>query len=152
MFGRDLLSPMGIRFLLLLSFWLAIAGYKSWQDFRFATVGRQATATITKIVDERNRPGRNAPNYVTLSYDFFNAETGNVSHHHTSIDVDAINGYVPGKEVIIDYYGGAEPNSRLHGTNHLGWVCLFIGTAVVLTAVILDSVFAARRCRRQSPS
>lgn len=112
---------------------VCLAGFKSWQEFRFATSGQHATATITKITESRHR-GRT--NGFKLFYDFSNKNTNQPAHHFTLIDVDEVGLYSEGQSVEIDYYGEKYPTTRLHGTSNRGWVYFFFGSLAVLIAVI----------------
>lgn len=119
--------------LLVLGALICIAGFKAWQEFRFATSGRQGTGTITKIAQDKTR-GRTTG--YKLYFDFTNQITNQPSHHYVIVGTDDVDRYVEGQEIAIDYYGEKYPTTRLHGTSNRLWVYFFFGSVALLIGTI----------------
>lgn len=144
-------TSRSFKALLFVGLLLCVAGFKSWQDFRFATSGRQGTATVTKTVEDRDRLGRTTG--YKLYFDFFNENTKKPSHHFTIISVGDVDRYPVGQQMEIDYYGGKYPSTRLHGTNNRLWVYFFFGSLTALAALIAYlSISTAREDKRPERS
>lgn len=107
--------------LLVLGVLICAAGFKAWQEFRFATSGRQGTGTITKIAEDKSR-GRTTG--YKLYFDFNNQITNQPSHHYVIVGTADVDRYAEGQEIAIDYYGEKYPTTRLHGTSNRLWVAL----------------------------
>lgn len=126
-------SSGSFKLLVFVGLLLCVAGFKSWQDFRFAVSGRQGKATITKIAENRDR-GRTVG--YKLYFNFFNENTKKSSHHFILIGVGDVDRYSEGQQIDIDYYGEKYPLTRLHGTSNRLWVYFFFGSLAILSALI----------------
>lgn len=122
-----------MKSLIILGVLICIAGFKAWEDFRFATAGRQGTGTISKITEAQRR-GRTIG--YNLYFDFNNEITNKWSHSDILVDVADVDRYAAGQEIAIDYYGEQFPNTRLHGTSNRLWVYFFFGSVSLLIGVI----------------
>src|SRR5579862_118582 len=119
-------SSPAFRVLVCVSLVFIVAGFMSWKEFRFATVGRQAPATISKIKEQTDRFGTTSG--YNVYYDFFNENTKKATHHFTLISPSDVDRYSEGQEVTIDYYGEKYPSTRLHGASYRGWVYFFFAS------------------------
>ena len=97
---EDYSSP-SFKMLVFVSLVFIGAGFMSWQEFRFATVGREGPATISKIKEQRDRFGRTTG--YNVYYDFFNENTKKATHHFTLISASDVDRYSEGQQVTIDY-------------------------------------------------
>lgn len=136
-------DPKSYKALLLVTGLFLVATFKSWQEFRYMTVGQQSEATVTKTVEQR-RHGQSTGYH--LYYDFFNKNTNSAAHHYTMIPVDAVDQFPVGQKITIEYYGGKYPTTRLHGTSHRPWVYMFFGSLLALAGTM---AYLARLSNRQ---
>ena len=113
---------------------ICIAGFKAWEEFRFATAGQQGTGTITKISEDHDRRGRSTG--YKVSFDFSIPSTSKPAHSDVLVGAADVGQYAVGQEIAIDYYGETFPNTRLHGTNNRLWVYFFFGSVALLIGVV----------------
>ena len=137
-------SSNSFRVLVFVGLLFIVAAFMSWQEFRFATVGREAPATISKIREQTDRFGTTSG--YNVYYDFLNENTKKAAHHFTLISPSDVDRYSEGQQVTIDYYGEKYATTRLHGANYRGWVYFFFAS---LTALVSVTAYLAIKTARE---
>jgi hypothetical protein len=113
---------------------ICIAGFKAWQEFRFATAGQQGIGTITKITEHHDRRGGSTG--YNVYFDFSHPAMSKPAHSHIRVDAADVDRYAVGQEIPIDYYGETFPTTRLQGTSNRLWVYFFFGSVALLIGVV----------------
>jgi hypothetical protein len=128
-----------------------LSGFKSCTELRYALGAKDATARVTRIHKERTR--RNRPTLWTVSYNFQNADTGELQRGSFRVGHAAARQFSAGDEIAIEYHGTSQVDSRLKGDNNMPWVYAFLGSltfCACATAILSwQSVRAERRDRRR---
>lgn len=110
----------------------------SCQEIKYASSGKEATASITNITEEHNRYG-GLTGY-RIWYSFNNKNNNKDVTGYTIVGVDNVRKYDLGQHIEIQYSGGEMFTSRIKGTGSSVWVILL----VISVAGTVGAVFWAR--------
>jgi hypothetical protein len=119
-----------------------VSAFKAWEDVRFRMSGKDTTARVATITEQRNK-GRLVG--YNVSYDFRNENSQKNVKGISLVDVDERDNFVPGQPLEIEYYGSDLFRSRLKGRSNWVWTALFVSSFVAFVAGMVIMTIQANR-------
>ena len=107
--------------------------FKSCEQMKFSTSGKEATVEISHLTETRNR--RMGPTGYQVWFNFVNENTGKQQSGNIQIGLDESFDFQPGQQIQIEYIGEdvTSLTTRLKGSGSTIWLVLgFISIVVIL--------------------
>lgn len=132
----------GAKVALIFGLLFIVSAFKAWSDMRFLVSGKEATARVATITEQRSKGRLTGYN---VSYDFMNENLGKNVKGISLVDIDERDAFTPGQSLDIEYYGSDLFQSRIKGRSNWIWTTLFVVSTVVFIVGMVVMTIKANR-------